>query len=266
MESRQKPFYDRILCWEDTKKYAMRLPIPPKSIKYVYVENVEYKKKYDKTIVSVENIDTLDCGLSLKSKGLNPLVLNLADPFMSGGCVDLGSCAQEESIFRRTNYNRTLLQTNELYPIEFNEAIYSPNVLVFKESEMNDWKIIDIPEGLSLIACTGIPYPRLEFDDIYQRNTDARYKSQDIDIMKLKIRHILQVAYRNSHDSLVLGALGCGAFKGAAKHTARLFKEIIAEFDGVFKEIVFAVLKCADDTKTETTSRDNYTVFKEIIE
>lgn len=61
---------------------------------------------------------------------------------------------------------------------------------------------------------------------------------------KRKIRTILRIALDNNHTKLVLGALGCGAFKNPPSHVARLFKEVLEEpeFIGAFEEICFAIL------------------------
>lgn len=64
--------------------------------------------------VSVKDIDCLIACKQLQDAGNNPVVLNLADILVPGGCVESGSGAQEESIFRRSNITRTL--TQDFYP------------------------------------------------------------------------------------------------------------------------------------------------------
>ena len=48
----------------------------------------------------------------------------------------------------------------------------------------------------------------------------------------------------HGHDSLVLGALGCGAFRNPPHHIAKLFHEVIqeVEFANKYKRLVFAIL------------------------
>jgi hypothetical protein len=62
---------------------------------------------------------------------------------------------------------------------------------------------------------------------------------------KEKMRSALWVAARHGHTAIVLGALGCGAFKNKPKIVARLFKELLAsdEFSGRFQVVVFAIIK-----------------------
>lgn len=66
--------------------------------------------------VSVNDIDCLVACKQVIDAGGNPVVLNLANILQPGGCVESGSGAQEESIFRRSNITRTL--TQDLYPSE----------------------------------------------------------------------------------------------------------------------------------------------------
>lgn len=65
-----------------------------------------------------------------------------------------------------------------------------------------------------------------------------------VPVVKGKIRTILRIALDNNHTKLVLGALGCGAFKNPPSHVAKLFKEVLeeSEFTGAFEEICFAIL------------------------
>jgi uncharacterized protein (TIGR02452 family) len=68
---------------------------------------------------------------------------------------------------------------------------------------------------------------------------------EQIEPTKEKIRTILRIAGKYSHDSLVLGAFGCGAFANPPNHIATLFKEVFLEneFSGTFKYVVFSIFE-----------------------
>jgi len=53
---------------------------------------------------------------------------------------------------------------------------------------------------------------------------------------------LLYTAAKNGNDSIILSAWGCGAYRCPPKAVASLFKIVIGEFAGVFKETPFAVL------------------------
>ena len=67
---------------------------------------------------------------------------------------------------------------------------------------------------------------------------------READITLDKIRTIFRIGMANFHDSLVLSALGCGAFANPPAHIAKLFHQVIEEdeFRNVFKLIDFAIL------------------------
>lgn len=107
-------FVERINCWKDTLNISTNLlPIPLPSLKIKYDKKFNYFKKYEKSNIKFFDMDTIDCCLM---HAPNALVLNLADDIFPGGSVDVGSGAQEESLFRRTNYSTSLKV--EMYPIK----------------------------------------------------------------------------------------------------------------------------------------------------
>jgi uncharacterized protein (TIGR02452 family) len=66
----------------------------------------------------------------------------------------------------------------------------------------------------------------------------------DADLTLDKIRTIFRIGKAHLHDSLVLSALGCGAFANPPVHIAKLFHQVMEEdeFRDVFKLIDFAIL------------------------
>lgn len=67
---------------------------------------------------------------------------------------------------------------------------------------------------------------------------------EDRDLTKDKMRLCLRMAAAQGHTMLVLGALGCGAFKNPPEEVASCWKEVLDEDEfagGWFKEIWFAV-------------------------
>ena len=246
----------RIDCWEDTKKRATAFNTVP-SIKYIFDKNVHMIAKYANTQMIVHNIDTIDCAIRMIANGLYPLVLNLADDIRPGGVVYMGSGAQEESLFRRSNYFQTLI--SDFYPIKDDETIYSPRVNIFKESEKNNWDVMENSITVDFVACPGIKYPEV---------MNGLLCENDIKRLVKKIETIIQTAYLTNHDSLILGALGCGAWKCPSKHVANIFKDTLKKYDGVFKVICFAII---DETNGFVVTKypytdSNYQIFKAIIE
>lgn len=85
---------------------------------------------------------------------------------------------------------------------------------------------------------------------------------QDKEAMIMKIRLVFQVAKLKGITHLVLGALGCGAYKNPPEEVAKIFRKVIfgdrkrGPVEGV-EEILFAIF---DDGENLRTFRK---VFKE---
>lgn len=94
------------------------------------------------TFIEVVEGDCLDEAIRLKSLGLNPVILNMASAKRPGGGYRTGAGAQEENLFRRSNYYQSLEDPDGLdtgrewgYPLPEFCTIYSPSVFVFRSSE-----------------------------------------------------------------------------------------------------------------------------------
>ena len=226
----------RILCWEDTKKISKRIEKPDDSIKLKYRDDQILYKVSKKSSLYFYDMDTIDCALMFQ----RPLVLNLADDFFPGGYVSEGSEAQEESLFRRTNYYQTLKK--EMYPIKNDECIYSPNVSLLKKNEYENWSLYDNNnkhefKKLDFIACPGIKYP----ETIIKQGIEY-LNDHDVQLLKIKIRLIIQCALTYHHNVIIFGALGCGPWLNPIHHVATIFQEVLKEYDGTILTFVFAIL------------------------
>lgn len=255
-------FQKRINCWNHTVNITKCLPLPPPSIKIKYDNNFVCVKKYAKSNIVIFDIDSIDCCLIYAP---NALVLNLADDNFPGGCVNNGSGAQEESLFRRTNYHLSL--KIELYPLLNDEAIYSPQISVIKTNESNGWKLFNpnkLPK-ISFIACPGIRHPNTILIDGEQKLNEI-----DIQILKNKIKNIIQIAVKYNHKTIIFGALGCGAWKNPVKHVAEIFKEVLQEYDGIVLNYYFAIMTTTNNNYIVKTysqeTKKTIDIFKEVFE
>jgi len=219
---------------------------------FVKPQRLSQAAKYD-TKFSVINADCLETAEVLQNSGFTPCVLNLASRQNPGGGVLNGAGAQEENLFRRTNLFMSLYQFApyaEDYGIKKNEnsyplnrdtgGIYSKNITVFRGAEKNGYCLLNNPSKMSFVTVAAINHPEL-----IEKNELYYIREELIEPTKEKIRTILRIAGKYEHDSLVLGAFGCGAFANPPNHMATLFKEVFleSEFSGVFKYVVFSIFE-----------------------
>ena len=251
-----KEFYREDEMIKGTKFYSKGIKLNHKEL-----------PKYENTDVKVIDLDCLYAAEQLLHEGLRPAVLNMASFHTPGGGVERGSAAQEESIFRRTNIFRSLYQFHsvgenygikqleERYPLEMHYgAVYTPNVMVFKSAENGGCKLLNDPFFIDVITIPAVRKPELD---------NGKLPAWVIDTLKIKIRHMFDIALENGNDSLVLSAFGCGAYGTPPKIVAKLFHEVIEseEYKNLFKEIVFAIINLPS-TNGAHNPEGNFKPFK----
>lgn len=225
-----------------------------------------------RTTVEVVDADCLLEGIRLLDEGYRPAVLNMANRQRPGGGVRTGAAAQEETIFRRTNIFRSLYQfapfagdygirkSNLQYPMDRNfGGIYTPSVTVFREDEGNGFRLMEEPRELGFISVAGMNRPDLKLNGMIVDHL--------LEPIRHKIRTILRIGLAHGHNSLVLGALGCGAFCNPPAQIARLFHEVLMEkeFADKYRHISFAILE--DHNSHRDHNREgNYLPFKREFE
>ena len=205
----------------------------------------------------------------------NPVLLNMASATHPGGGVEKGSGAQEEQLCRRSTLLLSLYQYKrekaKIYPqlnIKYREkqyplhpqfgGIYSPKVTFFREGEGLGYRLSDEPFFANVITVAGVSHPPLDKNGLMYPREQEQTKN--------KIRTILRIALEHYHDSIVLGALGCGAFANPPAQVAKLFHEVFEEpeFKDQFKKVVFAILE--DKNSRRNSSTGNYLPFKKEFE
>lgn len=184
-------------------------------------------------VVIVQRSDSFDSVLWLitEKNVKQPFVLDFAsDTNPGGGCESNQQGTQEESLCRRSTLFHSLKSTN--YPIPLKGGVYVPEVCVFRSKDMN---LLQNPFWCSIFA-------------------SSLRSNNDKTVIIEKIELVFETAIRFNHDSLVLGAWGCGAFGNDPKMIADLFSQTIKKYKSCFKFIVFAI-----------TQKDMFKVFDSIL-
>ena len=228
--------------------------------------------KYD-TLINVVNQDCLDYAheLHIQDSADDLCVLNMASAKNPGGGVYGGAGAQEEYLFRCSDYFRFLFQyasplsfdcekdygiphhPNHTYPLNNKfGGVFSHGVTVFRDTEANGYALLEKPWQINFVAVAANNIRRY-------MNGQTMIPDKFIPSTLNKIRTILRIAYNNGQRRLILGAFGCGAFANPPRHMAQLFKQVFEEpeFNGLFREIHFAIIE------DHNSKGQNYNAFKE---
>lgn len=192
------------------------------------------------------------------------LVLNLANPYHTGGGVRSGAKAQEEDLCRSSSLLRSLESQEAKLYYEHNRSLQSdmgsdammisPNVDIIRDEKGN---LLDKPVAVSVLTCAAPILP-----EALQEVTQEEYKAR----LFQRIDGMLKVAAHEKYQVLVLGAFGCGAFGNDACLVSDLFYKALKEFnyDGMraesfFRRIDFAVL-------SRSSTHYNYNEFRRNFE
>lgn len=219
------------------------------------------ERKFKKTAVSVVKRRTLEAAINLQRKylELRIAVHNFASASNPGGGVRHGSRAQEEALCRcSTLYpvlntdanwkNFYLVNRERRNPLHDDACIYSPEITVCKSDvdnptrlPRNKWDLVDV----ITIAAPNLHGLKITDEELFA-------------LHETRLRHMFTVAAHHGADIFVTGAFGCGAFQNNPEVVAQAYKKILPEFDGCFKEVVFAIY-CRPGEAI------NYDTFKKIL-
>ena len=146
---------------------------------------------------------------------------------------------QEEDLFRRSNLPGMLdnKEVRQHYPLKGLKGLYSNGVQVEKDQKL----VLHDPYDVTLITVAAVVGPGPD----------------DAELVKGKVKRILEIAADQRQEVLILGAWGCGAFRNDPTEIASLFKEFFeGDFKGVFREVVFAI---------PGKGSQNYQIFESIL-
>lgn len=231
--------------------------------------------KHPKATIKVVNEDTFDAAIStMASDDSNtasnppsrPAVLNLASDTSPGGGWLNGSMAQEEALCYRSSLSLSLHK--KYYPWDALQGVYTRDVVIVRSSTEDGHKLVapDAPANklpvVSVLSVAAVRRPDLSDGQVLSSGAKRKLfaKKEDRDLTKSKMVLALRMAASRGHDRLVLGALGCGAFKNPVEEVAECWKEVFEQQEfkgGWWKEVYFAVL----DSKNE----GNFEVFEKTL-
>lgn len=215
---------------------------------------VDDMPQFDKpTNIRIEEMDTLDAVHELMDKGMRPVIHSFANGYYPCGLYEEGDKYLEESLCRVSTLSVTLNQfkgkTNSVYPMDMNYGGIYSKVSVFRKGEEEGFELLEEPYDVDIISVAALNLRSNRIHKHIVRNLEYALHGEDPlteegkKIMFNKIRTIFRIAISNGHDSIVLGAWGCGVNKQRPKQLATMFKMVLdeIEFRRKFREVVFAI-------------------------
>lgn len=220
---------------------------------------VKLTKNKSETTFEVTDETTLEAAKRIcrENPKENPFVLNFASAKNPGGGFLRGTQAQEESLARSSSLYATLNANFEFY--EFNRSqgtslysdwmIYSPKVPVFRN---DDGSLVEKP-----YLATFLTSPAVNAGAVKNNESNKVHLIEPVN--RERARKFLWLANKYGHQTLILGAWGCGVFQNDANEIAKMFAELLnSEFANCFSRVIMAIY----DT---TPTRKVYQAFVEVF-
>ena len=190
-----------------------------------------------RTTIEVTNETTLSAHRRHQTKGLNVVSLNFASATQPGGGFLGGARAQEEYLCRSSALYLSIKDSpmygyhrDQWTPFYSDAMIYSGDVPVFRDDQH---ALLASPHPAAFIT-SAAPLAKKVPPHDQPKLPNALFH---------RIQKILSVGKSQGHDSLVLGAWGCGAFGNDGHLVSELFhRALTVEFAGSFREITFAIV------------------------
>ena len=271
-------FFDTVNFYENDEFLQNAIQTSIRDTAFYAAENyppLPAKKKFASIEVSVVRKRTFEAAFLIQSKNpeMRIAVHNFASATNPGGGVQHGSRAQEEALCRcstlypvlntEKNFRRYYKVNRRRGDTLYDDAcIYSPEIIVCKSD-------VDRPERLPRekwltvdVMTIAAPNLRERPNNAYNPGHDEPAQITDEELFALherRLRHMFTVLAHHGVEIFVTGAFGCGAFRNNPKVVAQAYKKILPEFDGYFKEIVFAIYCRPHET-------ENLDAFKKVFD
>lgn len=194
--------------------------------------------------VEVTPEGTLEAAHRLRDE--DPVALNFASAKHPGGGFLGGAQAQEEALARDSALyacikDRAMYRINRNRDMLYSDAmIHSPAVPVIRGG---DGVLLDEPWRTAIITA---PAPNA---GVWLERNPGR-EDEILATLRERARKVLTVAHRHGHDSVVLGAWGCGVFRNDPAQVATVFRDLLTgPFAGAFDRVVFAILDRSRDQR-----------------
>ena len=202
----------------------------------VYDVNFSCNKKDDNnTKIIIEPLDSVSAIMKYSKRDNRTAVLNFSSYKNPGGGFLCGSKAQEECLchesflynvlkeFQYTFYDWNNQHKNKA--LYLNRGLYSPRITFFRDTDILECDVI---------TCAS---PNKSAAQQYQNVSNE----ENLEVLKSRIKFVLDIAADNCVETLILGAYGCGVFGQDPTEVASIFKEYLETTHKCFEKVVFAI-------------------------
>lgn len=200
--------------------------------------------------ITLRNQDTLEAAFELHQRRKETekpvLVLNFANPYRPGGGIRSKPGTQEEHLCVKTTLLCSL-ETEEAWPFyqtnldcgtqaQTDTILYSPNTVVIRNPNLS---LREDPFPIAVMTVSAPIASRMEPEELPNLEN----------ILRNRIYSMIRTTVEEGYTRLVLGAWGCGNFGNDPELVAKLFYQVLIEYNkddeicfaNCLEEIIMAV-------------------------
>ena len=197
------------------------------------------------TRFEVREDSTLESIRAWAAAGLRPVALNFGNALTPGGNFRQGGRGQEQELVGASGLlaclqgpgGQPFYEAHNALPRDpfySDHVIYAPEVPVFRDTA---GALLPEPYPCAFITAAAVNAHAVERVVPDRRDMIG-------EAMYARILQVLACAQAHGHDSLILGAWGCGTFGNSPKLIATLFHEALTtSFRGVFDNVAFTIVE-----------------------
>lgn len=246
----------------DAAELANGLPLDPPAGSPKTKDKIAASVPRQPPRIRLQVTDSLSAAAELTRRNTNSsgkvAVLNMASPLVPGGGFLNGANSQEEFLCMRTTLYPSL--KDSFYRLPELGAVYTPDVLVFRDKDANDFNkqdrfFVDVVSAGMLRFPDVEEAPRDEKTDSGPVGQSFYAHSRDRELVIKKMRAVMRILQTKGARRVVLGAWGCGAYGNPVGEVARAWKKVLSgeerrrragraqtseSWDGI-EEMVFAI-------------------------
>lgn len=165
-----------------------------------------------------------------------------------GGGVENGMHGNEAELCYCSTYSNAITQLDDFYPLRKDQVVFSPHVLVFRDTQIDGYPSLtdDRCESIAVITSSSPFRPRTNL--VNQNNyamdfrlwdESTRYANPD-NVLE-QYRSVFKTALFFRRYTVVLDDRGITEFWLPPVHTAQLLAQVVKEFADQFDEIIVSV-------------------------
>lgn len=189
--------------------------------------------------IILEKTDSVSAVIKYDNLFDNVCVLNFASHKEPGGRFLDGSIAQEECLCKES-YLYNVLSLIDKHTNYYKENRKNLNRALYTNRALFTRGIRFFKNGVSSARCSVLTCaaPNFAAAHTYQHVT----KEENLEVLKSRIKFVLDIMAANHVDIPILGAFGCGVFGQDAKEVASIFATLLGSYNYPFTKVVFAVI------------------------